>query len=396
MSFKSRIRIASVSALPLCLWLSACGGAGSSNVANIPPPPATPTPMPTPTPTPTPSPTPKPTGIEVQTTLLDSPVTRSGEYGIIGRLSLTPGNGDPSSYRLVAPGEFTIGSIPIPGAAYFRHRINAPAGILPGTITSIDLGPSEFTWTFNPGGPNFRDPEGGDYIQAFGQNLKEYEVYPDGTKTLRENNDFSRESFAYRLALNPNQNLQTSFTYDVGYSYVAMGEWSWRPVDLAGNSVGGSGDLFFVNGDRTPASGIPTSGTATYDARTLSLLSGSGTPGLPFSLTADFGQRTIAALINQDYRYDPTRSLSDDPILGIHVAGSAPFSNDGLFGIPLTGTANYTYYNQAITPVSEAVTGTMNGAFFGPSAQQVGGVFSLERTGGVLLIQDAFVGKQRP
>jgi hypothetical protein len=37
----------------------------------------------------------------------------------------------------------------------------------------------------------------------------------------------------------------------------------------------------------------------------------------------------------------------------------------------------------------------MNGAFFGPQAQQVGGMFSIDRAGGTLLMQDAFVGRQR-
>jgi hypothetical protein len=36
----------------------------------------------------------------------------------------------------------------------------------------------------------------------------------------------------------------------------------------------------------------------------------------------------------------------------------------------------------------------MNGAFFGPHAEQVGGVFALGRPDGTLLLQDAFVGQQ--
>ena len=34
----------------------------------------------------------------------------------------------------------------------------------------------------------------------------------------------------------------------------------------------------------------------------------------------------------------------------------------------------------------------MDGAFFGPNAEQVGGTFALNRSGGTLLVQDAFVG----
>jgi hypothetical protein len=172
-----------------------------------------------------------------------------------------------------------------------------------------------------------------------------------------------------------------------------MGEWSWRVVDLNGTAAVDFGDLLFVNGDRTPSSGIPVSGTATYDAHSLALMSNSFTAGIPFSLTADFGRGTMSTRIDQDYRYNP--APGGDAALGIHVGGSAPFGNTGLFAIPLTGTANYSYSNSPVTPPSEAVAGTMNGAFFGPHAEQVGGTFAVQRPDGVLLMQDAFAGQQR-
>jgi hypothetical protein len=151
-----------------------------------------------------------------------------------------------------------------------------------------------------------------------------------------------------------------------------------------------------VDGDRTPASAIPVSGTATYDALLGGLLSSSGTFGIPFTLTADFGRGTISTKIDQDYRYDPTRDTGDDPIVGIHVSGSAPFTNDGAFDIPLRGTVNYQYSNSPTTPAPEPVTGDMDGAFFGPHAEEVGGTFDVERRDGTLLLQSSFEGQQRP
>jgi hypothetical protein len=167
---------------------------------------------------------------------------------------------------------------------------------------------------------------------------------------------------------------------------------------LNGATVPGSdtSNLLFVNGDRTPASGIPVSGTATYDAHGLVLLSSNGTPGLPFTLTADFGQRTISTRIDQDYRYYQENNPvgGGEPILGIHVGGAAPFKNSGTFDIPLSGTANYSAFNAPTPPPAEPVTGMMNGAFFGPHAEQIGGTFGLIRPNGTLLAQDAFVGQQ--
>jgi len=107
----------------------------------------------------------------------------------------------------------------------------------------------------------------------------------------------------------------------------------------------------------------------------------------------------MAAVINQDYRYQPNGDLMDYPLaFGIHVSGSAPFSN-GLFNIPLTGTANWASsyaINTSVAPPPESVTGSMNGAFFGPNAEQVGGTFFLNRSSGAQLMQDAFVGQRRP
>jgi hypothetical protein len=225
-------------------------------------------------------------------------------------------------------------------------KFDAPAGFLPGSVTSIDYGTSL-------------------------------------TKTL----PFSAD-----------QNVFTSFSIDSGYSYVSMGEWGWDFVHLDGGSAGGFGVLLFVAGDRTPASGIPASGKATYDAHMLTLTSESLSGTIPFTLTADFGQRTISTEIDQNYRYNPQGDIMDYPAPGIHVSGSAPFSNSGSFDIPLTGTVNYASsyaINTPEPPPTQPVTGDMNGAFFGPHAEQVGGTFSLQNSGGLAVLQDAFVG-QRP
>jgi hypothetical protein len=312
---------------------------------------------------------------------------------VLGTLLVTPGNGSPSSSRSVAPGQFTFASDPASNSP-FVYRLTAPAGLLPGGLTSIPLGGAADSWDFWPAE---RDPQPieGDWIQFFGQRLTAAGQTSDGVSHTFSN-DFTRGSSSGSLGVSPNQNLQTTLDYDIGYSYVAMGEWSWRVVELNGTAAGDFGDLLFVNGDRTPASGIPASGTATYDARTFALLSSNGTAGIPFTLTADFGLRTTSTRIDQDYRYDLTGGPNADPILGIHVGGSAPFSTNGLFDIPLTGTANYTYMNSPVTPVAETVAGTMNGAFFGPHAEQVGGTFTLGRPDGTLLMRDAFVGQQPP
>jgi hypothetical protein len=336
--------------------------------------------------------------VDIQTSWLDSPATRTGTTGVLGLLSVSPVNGGPSSERVVAPGEFTItASQPSAqlsnwGNLNFRYTLNAPAGALPAGLASINGSGPLSSWDVNDAiAFYYRKNPYGDTLQYFGQRLSGFAT--DGSAKQLFSFNYSRTDLGYTLGLNPNQNLQIAFEYDVGYSYVAMGEWSWRVVDLNGVAVGESGDLLFVNGDLTPASAIPASGTATYDAHTLALLSSNGTRGIPFTLAADFGSRTMSTRIDQDYRYDPALG-SGEPILGIHVGGSAAFTNNGLFDIPLTGTANFSPFNSPATPPAQTVSGTMNGSFFGPHAEQVGGTFSLQGSAGSQRLQDAFVGRQ--
>jgi hypothetical protein len=187
-----RILLISVMLLPPCLTVSACGGGGSSFVASVPPPPALPV-------TPTPTPTPRAT-IQVQTSWLDSPATRVGGYDAIGIVNQAV-NGSSSS-RSMAPGEFRINTAQAgEGIAY---TLSAPSAFLPTGLSTMVLPVPQQSWDFNVGGPNFRyDNPYGDYIQFFGQNLKEYEVLPDGTKTLRQNYDYNLASFASLRSVDP-------------------------------------------------------------------------------------------------------------------------------------------------------------------------------------------------
>jgi hypothetical protein len=272
---------------------------------------------------------------------------------------------------MAAPGEF--GLRVLKQGDGFMYVLDGPASFLPQGIASAGLPVPIDSWIFNPGGPNYRyDTPYEDYPQYFGQNLKEYEIHTDGSKVLREDYDFDHAVVQNAdIELENGRRVSESLVFDVGLSYVAMGEWSWGPVtinaDGTATPTGDSNTIYFAYGSRTPGSGIPASGKATYDAHTLG---GTGNDSIPLSLTADFGQRSISTEITLPSYFD--------------VGGSAPFSNDGSFDIPLSGSAG-----------SQAASGSMDGAFFGPHAEQVGGVFSVESQGNTLM-QDAFVGQQQP
>jgi len=344
--------LTSAAVLPFCLALSACGGGGGGGVAVIPPPP--------------PPPGPAAATVEVDTSWLTSPATKVGSYDVLGLVSRTLAG--TSSVRTASPGEFKLDvSQPNQGFAYV---LEAPLSFLPGNLTSIAVPVPTESWDFIVGGTNHRyENPYGDYPQFFGQNLKEYEVASNGSKTLREDYDYDHAVVENAIVVLPSgQRISESVLFDAGLSYVAMGEWTWGTVtvnsDGSSTPTGDRSSVYFAYGERTPGAAIPVSGSATYDAATLS-------GSLPFSLTADFGARSIATQISQASMFS--------------VSGSAPFRNDGSFDIPLAGTAG-----------SQAATGSMDGAFFGPHAEQVGGTFAVGPTGGSILVQDAFVGQQHP
>jgi hypothetical protein len=298
------------------------------------------------------------TSINVETSWLTSPATRTGNYDLLALTSGTSSNG-----------EFQI-EVSKAGSG-FRYDLDAPAGFLSGNLTKTLLPVRASSWDFNAAGQNYRyENPYGDYLQLFGQNLKETEVYSDGSKVLREDYNYDRAAVSGAVIDLPNgERVSESLLFDLGLSYVAMGAWSWGTVTVNTDGSATPGDVkntvYFVYGDRTPESGIPAFGTATYAARTLGQPT---TAGIPFTLLADFSQRSISTEIQQVGLFD--------------VNGSAPFNNNGDFEIALTGSAG-----------SHTASGDLLGAFFGPHAEQVGGVFSIESQGSVL-IQDAFVGKQ--
>jgi hypothetical protein len=373
MSCQSNTRFTRTIALPLCMLLSGCGG-GGAQVASIPPPPATATPTAT-------------AKLDVKVTPLDLQGTKAGTYDLLGRLTSTLSSGTKSSVLTAGEASLTIAK----QNDVLNFTVKAP-GLVPNGAVAF---PSpEIFWSpdLTYGNQLFEDDHSGKWPQFLGQRLTAYRIQSDGSEEESELYDFKRGT---------SLNGESTFTYDIGYSYVAMGEWASSSVQPGAFPAA---ELLLVHGDRTPPAGIPVSGTATYDAHTLSLLSAcydSACPGIYFAMTADFGLRTISTRIDQNYQYytdlmgygEP--AIRNGPILGIHVNGTAAFNNDGSFDIPLTGTANYSATNALTTPPSEPVTGTMDGAFFGPNAENVGGTFGLNRADRSLMVQDAFIGQQR-
>jgi hypothetical protein len=182
---------------------------------------------------------------------------------------------------------------------------------------------------------------------------------------------------AVNVNTNAKQGLNIALGIDSpfwGLSYVVMGEWAERA------QTNGTGPLqnfsSFVFGFETPSTAMPTSGTATLagyawgsvyipSATNIQSQFVEGTA----ALNANFGSGNVTGTLSQ-MRYFTApgyESWNDVSINGTLTGGTNRFS-----GTTAAATAPGTAFS-----LSASATGRVDGAFYGPAAQNAGAVWSL-------------------
>jgi len=177
-----------------------------------------------------------------------------------------------------------------------------------------------------------------------------------------------------------------------------------------------------VFGQRTTASETPLNGTARYQLNSFFAFTGCNNEETDCSdfkeeryLDADFEKSRLSAVYLNQYAVsnyetddegnaildaDGNPKLIDKAIVAVDTKGSAPFSAGADFAIALTGKGSVHTVrtdNAPVPDISKPVTGSINGAFFGPQAVEVGGVWNLPTIapdGTVGNYYDAFYGKK--
>jgi hypothetical protein len=163
-------------------------------------------------------------------------------------------------------------------------------------------------------------------------------------------------------------------------SYTAWGWWLVIPSSVT-NPPGPNATEFYgawLAGYQTPGGSIPSSGSATYRGNVEGFVGGVAdgpqylTGGI--TITADFADRSVTGqATGLQIRGDDLPSATND------IAFSATFNPaTDLF----TGTTSVT---SADGLFSGAASGVVSGRFFGPAANEVGGVFTLSDTGHQLI-----------
>ena len=152
----------------------------------------------------------------------------------------------------------------------------------------------------------------------------------------------------------------------IALTYVQYGQWR-RSTTASG--VTSTNDTYVVFGSKTPGGAVPLSGSATYSTvldgtyvnkNGVYEVDGAG------SLTANFGAGTIGySATLTGTREGGGTNIAFGTLTG---TGSIAYSSAGFKG---TGTTNGSGYKLDV-----------NGNFYGPAAQEIGGIFRLTGNGG--------------
>jgi len=306
---KAEYRLAAMAA---CVLLAACGGDGGGGVNSTPAPPTGGTPAPTPTPPP-PPPTPPPPPPPPNTSLANLQYSESFSNDASTSSASYSKNGSPGTAS-AAQGSLTIsydastGSYTVTTAG--RSALFTPANLDPATST--------------------------DSIAVY--------VTKSGNTT--DSLTLTKPGSSGRLR----------------YTYVAGGVWQ-RTTETAA-SISATFDSF-AYGVASPASGLPKTGTATFDVDLLGAVGRSDTAtslGGTGSVTVDFLSGTLKGIGQaQEVRLDNNLpSVSGDWSLTAQIASTNNFS----------GT--FTLY-----PSGGQIPGSVAGRFYGPQAQEIGAAWNV-------------------
>ena len=166
--------------------------------------------------------------------------------------------------------------------------------------------------------------------------------------------------------------------FALGWNYQSFGVWNERPA-------AGSGAISASSfGQPTPGSAVPTSGSATFTGKAggfyVSPTGQGSVAAADLTVNANFNARTLG------FATSGTTIARD-----LNAPLAAPHLN-------LTGTLAYNPGSSAFSGTVSNAGGTMsgrsNGQFYGPAAQELGGVFSLKSSTTVETLTGAYGAKR--
>ena len=266
-------------------------------------------------------------------------------------------------------------TVMVPGMSQEASWTNVPVSSITPTPAGVDTAASSFTETLNSSGAITKvviaSPTGSvTFDTAAGATIVPIAIDPTTTIDLAKNNS------AGTIAVAADPIAQ-------GWNYQSFGMW-----ETGGLTTSGYVGVMSV-GAPTAGTAIPATGTATFTGKSIGFYTdatGVGHGALSdVSVNADFGARTLAL--------SSSGTVTIDNYVTNATTSPAPNLN-------LTGTLSYaagtnSFAGNLTTSGGTPLTGTSTGRFYGPSAQELGGVFILKAGSGVETYGGAY-GAKRP
>jgi hypothetical protein len=176
-------------------------------------------------------------------------------------------------------------------------------------------------------------------------------------------------------------------------TYTLLGAWTFVPTAGGESYIGQTATGFF-----TPQAGLPTTGSATYAGRS-NVVGGGGVVGAYFvpsgtgtiqggsvagnvDLTTNFAANTFTGSFN-NMTATPAGGSTSTPWNTVNISGTLDRTSPGqaasasFKGQTITGAVPA---NAGPAGFSSTASGSLVGGFFGPGAQEVGGVWTLADT----------------
>lgn len=175
--------------------------------------------------------------------------------------------------------------------------------------------------------------------------------------------------------------VKTPYTSPTQPKYVGLGYWQH-------NVVGGSRQDTqfdtFAYGLPTAASAIPRTGTASFGIDVFGLATNPGFEPRIFEGHGSFSADLLSGLFSTNTYLTESGLLSGDAISGggIQLQGAGKLGSDGTFA-----------GNMLYGGVNGDVAGTLNGRFYGPSAEEIGAAFVGSNASGAT-VNGAFTGQR--
>lgn len=170
------------------------------------------------------------------------------------------------------------------------------------------------------------------------------------------------------------------YSSNIDWNYQSFGAWE------TGRGTGSGYAAVTSVGRSTSGSSIPTNGTGVYTGYSGGIaLSADGTRDYfvssNFQATANFSNRQVSIQATNSGAYDPVNDAIYNGTLVFDYTGNLTYNSGSN---SLTGTLTTTTNN----------SGTVKGQFYGPNAEELGGIFEITNYNGVGLYTGAFGAKR--